>query len=56
MIVPQPLHDHPQLVGQLAVLPRRARHREELSGVVLQQENYLSKIFDSRHLEGNYCS
>ena len=33
---PEALHDHPQLVAQLPVLPRRRRHREKLSSIVLK--------------------
>ena len=36
-VAPQPLHDHPQLVRELAILPWSRGHRKELPGVVLQQ-------------------
>jgi hypothetical protein len=37
-VSPEPLHDHPQLVGQLPVLPRGRGHREKLSGIILKRK------------------
>jgi hypothetical protein len=37
-VSPEPLHDHPQLVGQLPVLTRGRGHRKKLSGIILKEE------------------
>jgi hypothetical protein len=37
-VSPEPLHDHPQLVGELPVLTRGRGHREKLSGIILKEE------------------
>ena len=39
VVMPEPLHDHPKLIGQLAILARGRGHREELSCVILKHDH-----------------
>ena len=48
-VAPQPLHDHPQLVRELAILPWSRRHGKELPGVVLQEIETGGVVLVSEH-------
>ena len=48
-VAPQPLHDHPQLVRELAILPWSRGHRKELPGVVLQEIETGGVVHVSEH-------
>ena len=48
-VAPQPLHDHSQLVRELAILPWSRGHGKELPGVILQEIETGGVVHVSEH-------